>query len=322
MLSFHEIGRTDVQRCGGKGANLGELTHAGVRVPPGFCVTSDALHYTLERNSLTGPIADIASRLNFDDYPGVEADTGRIRSMIISAQIPQDLEEDILQHHRELIRGKEKFVAVRSSVSVKDSDVSSFPGMMDTYHFILGEREVLNKIRECWASLWTARAAYARHQKQIPHDRGLIAPVIQLMVHPDTAGVLFTANPITNATDEMVIEANWGLGESVVSGRSMNDFFVLAKEPFAIKQKRICPKTMMVTMDEKQGAGREERPVPPEKQMAPTLSDLQLVELGKVGTRIENHFSFPADIEWAYEGNTLFILQARQIRTSRQKATV
>ncbi len=321
-LTFREIGRNDVQQCGGKGANLGELTQAGVRVPPGFCVASDALHYTLERNSLSSPIAEIGSRLNFEDYAAVEAETGRIRSMIISAQIPQDLKQSIVEHYRELISGKEKFVAVRSSVAVKDSSVSSFPGMMDTYHFVLGEREVLNKIRECWASLWTARAAFARFQKQIPQDRGLIAPVIQLMVNPETAGVLFTANPITNATTEMVIEANWGLGESVVSGRSMNDFFVLGKEPLGIKQKRISPKTMMVTMDQKQGAGREERPVPPEKQMAPTLSDSQLVELGQIGQRIETHFNFPADIEWAYQADTLYILQARQIRASRQQVKV
>lgn len=319
-LPLQEIDRSDVQRCGGKGASLGELIGAGVTVPAGFCIVTEALHYTIEFNSLGGPIADIASRLNFEDYPAVAAETGRIRSMVVSARIPPDLEQAVIHHYRELISGKEKLVAVRSSVAVKDSPISSFPGMMDTYHFVSGEQETLNKIRECWASLWTARAAFARHQKKIAHDQGLIAPLVQLMVNADTAGVLFTANPITNAPDEMVIESNWGLGESVVSGRSMNDFCIIDKERLSIKQKTISRKTLMVTMNEEQGSGRKEQPVPPEKQFAPALSDAQLVELGQAGKKIEQHFGFNADIEWAYQGNTLYILQARRIRNSREKA--
>jgi len=319
IVPLQGIGRGDVQRCGGKGANLGELIQAGVRVPPGFCVVSEALSSMIEFNSLGDPIADIASGLNFEDYNAVEAETARIRSMIGSAKMPADLEQGILDHYEALINGANKYVAVRSSVAVKDSPVSSFPGMMDTYHYVVGESEVLKKIRECWASLWTARAAFARYQKNIPHDRGLIAPVIQLMVNADTAGVLFTANPITKATQEMVIESNWGLGESVVSGRSMNDFYVLDKEGLSIKQKKIARKTVMVTMDEDQGSGRKEQPVPPERQTAPTLSDAQLVELGQVSKTIERHFGFNADIEWAYQGDTLYILQTRRIRDSREK---
>ncbi len=312
-LSLDEIDRKDVQQCGGKGANLGELIHAGVAVPAGFCVSTEALLYTLDCNALNRPIAEIAGCLNFEDYGAVESDTARIRSMIVSALIPPDLEDDIRHQYRKLIRGKEKFVAVRSSVAVRDSPISSFPGMMDTYHFVPNEPEVLSKIRECWASLWTARAAFTRHRKQIPHERGLIAAVVQLMVHADTAGVLFTSNPITHAAGEMVIEANWGLGESVVSGQSMNDFYVIDKERLSVKQKTISPKTMMVTIDEAAGAGRKERPIPKDKQSAPTLSDAQLLELAQAGQKIEDHFGFNADIEWAYQDKTLFILQARQI---------
>jgi pyruvate,water dikinase len=318
VLPLQEVGQSDVQRCGGKGANLGELIQAGIRVPSGFCIVAEGLFYTIDFNSLGCPIAGIASRLNFEDYNGVEADTARIRSMITSAKIPAELAQSILDQYQALVSGENKYVAVRSSVAVKDSLISSFPGMMDTYHYVLGEHEVLKRIRECWASLWTARAAFARHQKTIPHDRGLIAPVIQLMVNADIAGVLFTANPITKATEEVVIESNWGLGESVVSGRSMNDFYVLDKEGLTVKQKKIARKTLMVTMDEDHGSGRKEQPVPSERATAPTLCDAQLVELGEVSKKIERHFGFSADIEWAYQGDTLYILQARRIRNSRE----
>lgn len=314
ILPIQEIGKGDVQRVGGKAFSLGELTRAGARVPSGYCVVAEALHYMLELNKLEGRVADIAARLDFDNYNDVEQKTAQIRSLITSAPIPGDLELEILGHYRALVSGNNKFVAVRSSVAVKDSPISSFPGMMDTYHYVLGEAEVLEKIRECWASLWTARAAFARFQRHIPQHMGLIAPVVQLMVNADTAGVAFTAHPITKATDEIVIESNWGLGESVVSGRSMNDFFVLDKEHLTIKQKKIARKSMMVTMDEARGSGRKEQPVSPERAMAPTLSDAQLIELGQTSKMIEQHFNFNADIEWAYQNGALFILQTRRIR--------
>jgi pyruvate,water dikinase len=314
ILPLQEITKDDVQRCGGKAASLGELTRAGARVPPGFCIVADAYFYVVDSNALDEHIAGIAAGLNFEDYAGVEKKTAEIRALITSAAIPVDLEQDILARYRALVSGDNKFVAVRSSVAVKDSPISSFPGMMDTYHYVLGQAEVLEKIRECWASLWTARAAFARHQKSIPHDRGLIACVIQLMVNADAAGVLFTANPITKAADEMVIESNWGLGESVVSGKSMNDFYVLDKDSLAIKQKKIAHKTLMVTMDQDKGSGRKEQPVPPGQATAPTLTDAQLVELGETSKKIEQYFNFNADIEWAYQNGALYILQTRRIK--------
>jgi pyruvate,water dikinase len=314
ILPLEAITKDDVQRCGGKATSLGVLTRAGARVPPGFCIVADAFFYMVAANALEDHIAGMAARLNFDDYKDVEEKTAHVRSLITSAAIPDDLEQDIRRHYRALVSGDNKFVAVRSSVAVKDSPISSFPGMMDTYHYVLGEAEVIEKIRECWASLWTARAAFARHQKNIPQDRGLIACVIQLMVNADVAGVLFTANPITKAANEVVIESNWGLGESVVSGRSMNDFYVLDKDSLAIKQRKIAHKTMMVTMDGDRGSGRKEQPVPVERATAPTLSDAQLAELGEVSKKIEQHFNFNADIEWAYQNGTLYILQTRRIR--------
>jgi pyruvate,water dikinase len=314
-LLLTEIGKDDAQRCGGKGANLGELTRIGARVPPGFCITAQAFDHLIAASGLQAPIAEIAARLDFEDLNGLEAETTRIRAMIAAAPIPADLEAEILDRYRGLVSAANRFVAVRSSVAVKDSPISSFPGMMDTYHYVLGEADLLEKIRECWASLWTARAAFARHRQEIAQDRGLIAPVIQLMVNADTAGVLFTANPITGATTEIVIESNWGIGESVVSGRSMNDFFVLDKESLAVRVSRVARKNVMVTMDYGRGSGRLEKEVPPDLASQPTLSEAQLVELGRTSRKIEDHFGFNVDIEWAFQDGTLYILQARRIRS-------
>jgi pyruvate,water dikinase len=313
-LSLDEISKEDVQRCGGKGANLGELTRAGVRVPPGFCITAGALAHVIDANSLAEPIARIAAGLDFEDLGMLEAETTRIRALIAAATIPADLEAEILDRYRALVGGEHEFVAVRSSVAVRDSPIGSFPGMMDTYHYVRGESDVLQRVRECWASLWTARGAFARHSRGIDHDRGLIAPVIQVMVDADTAGVLFTANPISGAATEIVIEANWGIGESVVSGKSLNDFYVLDKSDLAVKERRTARKNMMVTIDGERGSGRKEQQVPAELAVAPTLSDSQLAELGTAGLAIEAHFGFEVDVEWAYKGGTLFVLQARKIQ--------
>ncbi len=312
--ALQEITKEDVQQCGGKGANLGELTQAGIRVPPGFCIVTDALRYVIDENSLSGPIAAIAAQLRFEDPNVVEADTARIRDMLVSAPIPADLELEILERYRGVVSGENRYVAVRSSVAVKDSPISSFPGMMDTYHYVLGEQDLLGRICECWASLWTARAAFARQRQGLAHDRGLIAPLVQAMVDADTAGVLFTANPITKATTEIVIEANWGIGESVVSGKAMNDFYVLAKDSLAVKERRIARKNLMVKIDDAKGSGRKEEQVPTALATSPTLSDEQLVELGEMSKRIEQHFGFGVDVEWAYQGGILCILQARRIR--------
>jgi pyruvate,water dikinase len=318
-LALQEIGKDDAQRCGGKGANLGELTQIGARVPPGFCIAADALPYLLHANGLDGPIAEVAGRLDFEDLNALEDATAAIRGMIASARIPDDLDTEIRDRYRTLVSPANRYVAVRSSVAVRDSPISSFPGMMDTYHYVLGEAEVLEKVRECWASLWTARAAFARHRQDIAQDRGLIAPVIQLMVNSDIAGVLFTAHPITHAATDIVIESNWGLGESVVSGRSMNDFFVLDKETLAVKERRIARKNVMVTMDLGRGSGRLEQPVPPDRASEATLSETQLAELARTSVGIENHFGFNIDMEWAYQDRVLYILQARRIRHVAEK---
>jgi phosphoenolpyruvate synthase/pyruvate phosphate dikinase len=178
----------------------------------------------------------------------------------------------------------------------------------------VGEEEVLRRIHECWASLWTARAAFVRNEQGIAHERGLIAPLVQVMIDADVAGVMFTANPVTGSLDEIVVESNWGIGESVVSGAAVADHYVLDKETLRAKTSRIAKKNVMVTIDDTRGAGRAQRPVPDELADRPTLSADQLAELGAVGREIAAHFGFEADVEWAYRDGVLIVLPARRIR--------
>ena len=312
---FGEMTKEDFQQGGGKAANLGELTQSGFNVPRGFCVISDSLSYLIKHNNLQPKIDAFVAAFEYDNYEFIESTTAAIRSLITCAEIPEDLIAELGKAIREITGPEQSFVAVRSSVSVKGSKISSFPGMMDTYHYLRSEEDVVNHIKMCWASLWTSRAVFARHHKNIDHMLGLIAPIVQKMVHSEVSGVLFTANPISGAKDEMIIESNWGLGESVVSGKSMNDFFVVDKKTVKEKTRRIAKKTVMVCFDDEKGFGRKECSVTTEKMRLPTLSEDQVHDLGKTGLKIEGIFTFPQDIEWAYKKGELFILQTRNIRT-------
>ncbi len=319
IKTFGEMTKRDLQLAGGKAANLGELTQAGFNVPPGFCVTSESLGHHIALNGLQSRIDTIVSDFDYEDYAGMDARTAEIRSLISNAPIPEDLQNEMEQAIRSLVGIEQAFVAVRSSVAVKDSAISSFPGMMDTFHYLKGEEEIIDNIKKCWASLWTLRAAFNRYHKGIDHGLGLIAPIVQKMVDPEAAGILFTANPITGDRAEMVIESNWGLGESVVSGKSMNDFFLLSKPNLSMKRKQIATKTVMVCFDAEKGCGRKEMSVPQERSTTPTISDDQVLALGDMGRKIENLFEYPQDIEWSYEQGTLFILQSRNIRTLKDQ---
>ncbi|MCJ7809127.1 MAG: hypothetical protein MUP26_02580 [Desulfobulbaceae bacterium] len=318
VKTFGEMTREDIQEAGGKAANLGELTQNGYNIPPGFCVTSEALSYHTEKSNLQPEIDAIAANIDYEDFGEMEEKTAQIRDLIANAEIPDDLYKEISGAITALNTPEQSFVAVRSSVAVKDSPVSSFPGMMDTYHYLKGEEEIVEHIRKCWASLWTSRATFNRYHKNIDHHLGLIAAIVQKMVNPEMAGILFTANPITSSRDEMVIEANWGLGESVVSGKSMNDFFLLDHSSGKEKSRKIAKKTVMVCFDQDKGFGRKEMAVAPDMMDATTLSEEQVNELGNIGLKIEAVFGFPQDIEWAYQKGELFILQSRNIRTLKE----
>ncbi len=310
---FGEMSKKDTEEAGGKAANLSEMTQHGFPVPAGFCVTSSALQHLVDSNELQPKIDEIVASFDFEDFDGMETKTQAIRDLIANAVIPEDLVAEIKEHIAELTADG-SMVAVRSSVSVKGSAITSFPGMMDTYHYLRTEEDIIRHIELCWASLWTVRATFNRHHKGVDQKKGLIAPIVQRMINSEVAGILFTANPITSNRQEMVIEANFGLGESVVSGKSMNDFFLIDKSTLEEKQRKIARKTVVCVFDEAQGWGRTECELPPEKCAVATLTEAQVRELAEVGLKIEEVFGYPQDIEWALEKSKLYILQARNIR--------
>ena len=312
VKTFQELDKDMFEVCGGKAAHLGELTRMQVSVPGGFAVLGDAYYHHLEANNLREMIDTLAAGIDFDDFQGLEDQTKKIRDLISAAPVPKEIEDEIVENYKLLSGGEDVFVAVRSSVAVKDSPVSSFPGMMDTFHYIRGAKNVVEKVREVWASVWSGRAAFARHSKGLDYNKAVIAPTIQKMVNSESAGVLFTVNPISGSKDEIVVEANWGLGETVVCGRCQSDLYIMTKSPVTIKDKRIAKK--METYIQSEGGGAKWADVDPDKAAKPTLSDAQIEELCCVACAIENHYGVQQDIEWAYENDKLYILQARKAR--------
>jgi len=311
VRTFQEIDRNMSQLVGGKGAHLGELTRFGVNVPGGYCVTSDSYYHHLQTNHLVEPILEIEKQINYDDFQDLENKTAKIRALIDAAVMPPEIEEEIKEHYEKLAAGNpECFVAVRSSVGVKDSNISSFPGMMDTYHYINGSKDVVSKVKDCWASVWSARGAFARHNKGIDHMMAIIAPVVQLMVNSEVAGVAFTVNPI-NKKDEFVIEANWGLGESVVSGKAMADMYIIERN-YNIKERRVSRKEKAYV--KANGGGGQWITLEPEKMNVPALTDAQIIEICKTAALIEQHYGYNQDTEWAFEKGRLYLLQARRAK--------
>jgi pyruvate,water dikinase len=311
---FGEMTRRDFQEGGGKAANLSDLTRGGFTVPPGFCVTARSLEYVIESSGLQPEIDRLLSGCDYEDYDALDAGTAEVRRLIENAPLPVDLEAEIRASISELCSSDDVLVAVRSSVAIRGTDISSFPGMMDTFHYLRGTEEIIHHIRLCWASLYTSRACASRRHKDIDHGLGLIAPIVQQMVDPEVAGIMFTANPITGARDEIVIESNWGLGESVVSGKSVNDFFILQKSNLSVKDAVIVQKSLMVCFDKERGSGRMEAQCDEKLMDKASLSGEQLAELGRTALEIEKWFGAPQDIEWAFADGRLYILQSRNVK--------
>jgi len=314
IKTFKELRKDMYEECGGKASHLGELTSLGLNVPAGYTVLGSAYYHHLEVNGLIEKIKAIVTTIDFNTYEDAEQKTQVIRNMIVDAEMPPEIEKEIVEHYGMLPGDKDPFVAVRSSVAMKNSAISSFPGLMDTYHYIKGPVQVVEKVKECWASVWSTRAAVTRHNKKLDHEKAVIAPTIQLMVNSEVAGVAFTINPITKAQDEIMIESNWGLGETVVSGKATSDLYIVDKKTWEIKEKIIANKEHSYV--QAAGGGGIWIDVEPSKAKAPTLTSEMVKELCRVARIIEDHYGYPQDIEWAFEKGQLYILQARKARAS------
>ena len=297
---------------GGKGANLGRLTRAGFQVPPGFTVTTDAYEQFLTENSLQETITNYISRIPDGDADGLEALTAELRRIIISAPMPEPIEKTITAVYNEL--GATTFVAVRSSGTAEDLAGASFAGLHDTILGVRGPDEVMVAIKECWASMWSARATAYRKAKGFVHAEASIAVVVQTLIDSDTAGVLFTANPMTSSTEEYVVNASLGLGESVVSGVITPDQFILRARDLVPRERTLGQKTIRIQRDPVAGQRTETLEVPAAEQAQLCLTDAQLAQLGDLGRRVTDYYDhIPQDIEWAFHNGELYLLQSRPI---------
>jgi pyruvate,water dikinase len=311
ILRFTDDGADAHAAVGGKGANLSRLTTAGFPVPAGFTVTTDAYATFLDTQGLRDRVIAMIEALSFDRADELERVTAEIRALICSHELPPQLTETITSAYAEL--GEDVFVAVRSSGTAEDLSDASFAGLHDTYLDIRGADAVLDAVRRCWASLWTARAASYRNTQGFASTHG-IAVVVQRMVASDVSGVMFTANPMTAATDEIVIDSSWGLGEAIVSGITTPDEFTVSHRDLRVKDKVLGSKEKQVIRDPVTGAGTVEEEVPAADRERFTLTDDQVAELADLGRRVQHYYGeFPQDTEWGCADGSFFLLQARPV---------
>ncbi len=317
---FHEVGKEDVGMVGGKGANLGEMAKAGFPIPPGFIVTAQAYFYFLDKSGLGPKIFSLLKNLDVEDTATLQEVSKEIQSMIESAEMPPEIAVEIKRAYASLGSRdlgvvsvpEEPWVAVRSSATAEDLPEASFAGQQATYLYVKGGDNVVKYVKKCWASLFTARAIYYRAKQGFPHEKVGIAVVVQRMVNSEVSGVMFTAHPVTGEP-KIIIEAAFGLGEAVVSGRVTPDEYIVDKNTFEILEKKIAEQKMMIVR--KPEGGTMEVEVPPDMRKKQKLSDDKIIELAKIGRKIEEHYGHPQDIEWALEKGKLYIVQSRAITT-------
>ncbi|MFF5209912.1 PEP/pyruvate-binding domain-containing protein [Streptosporangium sp. NPDC000396] len=303
ILKFDDIGAEMLPLVGGKAANLGVLTTAGLPVPPGLCVTTEAYRRVAEQAGLDD-VLDALAVTPATDVRALNGLASRARELVLRAPVPEDISEAVRQ-------GAHGPVAVRSSATAEDLPHASFAGQQDTYLNVIGAEAVLDAVRRCWASLWTDRAVAYRAANGIDHRAVLLAVVIQEMVQSEVAGVMFTANPVTGRRREAVIDASPGLGEAVVSGAVNPDHFVVDIATGRITERRLGDKRLAVRS--LPGGGVEHVETATDGSC---LTDAQIRALAELGGRVEDHYGSPQDTEWAIDADgTLWLTQSRPITT-------
>jgi pyruvate,water dikinase len=315
VKKFEELSKSDIGIAGGKGANLGELTQAGIPVPPGFVVTAQAYEYFMDEAGINDRVMNILDEIDINDTKALQAAAEEIKGIIIKSPIPEDLVLFIKEYYNELcqrVGEDDTDVAIRSSATAEDLPEASFAGQQDTFLHVSGDDEVIEYIRKCWASLFEARAIFYREENDFEHSKVYIAVVVQKMANADKAGVMFTVNPSTGE-EIALIEGSWGLGESVVSGDVTPDNYQVDKKNNEIVNVTISDKKVMYTNDENGTSVKVD--VPEDKRNERVLSDDELIELTEMGKRVQAHYGEPMDTEWAFEKDMLFLLQARPITT-------
>ncbi|ELY88935.1 phosphoenolpyruvate synthase [Natrialba taiwanensis] len=309
VLWLDEINAGDLEKVGGKGASLGELTGAGLPVPPGFVVTAGTYRSFIEAAGIDEELF-AAVDVDVEDSAALADAADRAQELILETPFPEDLREEILESYHEVGDG-DAFVAVRSSATAEDLPDASFAGQQETFLNVT-EEALLERVRECWASLFTQRAIYYRQEQGFDHSAVNIAVVVQQMVDAEKSGVMFTSHPSTG-DPTMIIEAAWGLGEAVVSGAVSPDNYIVSRDDRSVDY-TVAEKKVMHVKDEATGE-TVEREVPQDERNARVIDDAEIDTLVDLGERVENHYDDPQDVEWAIADGEVFMLQSRPITT-------
>src|SRR3990172_3089779 len=301
VVFFKDIDKNDIPIVGGKGANLGEMTKAGFPVPNGFAVTVGSYDIFLTESEISSKINSILKETDVNNSEELQNASIKIGKLITSSKIPNSVMLEISKAYRRLSgHFRKALVAVRSSATAEDLPGMSFAGQQATYLNIKGENNLLLAVRECWASLFTARAIFYRTQNKIDQEKVKISVIVQKMVQSDVSGVMFTIDPVTNDKDRIVIEAVWGLGEMIVQGSVVPDNYQVQKETFSVLSKEISDQSIQLI---KRGLITKEVAVPAKIRGKQKLTDDEIVKLAKIADRLQKHYYFPQDIEWAKEGS-------------------
>ncbi|MFA4941026.1 MAG: PEP/pyruvate-binding domain-containing protein [Patescibacteria group bacterium] len=315
IKNFANLSKKDVGIAGGKGASLGEMTRAGIPVPPGFVILAPAFDYFMD-NTPKSPAGqtglDITaqlSKVNYDDTNSIDQASNIIRDIMGDTMVPGKLATEITAEFKKL---KAKYVAVRSSATAEDSSIASWAGELETY-LNTEEKSLLTNVKKCWSSLFTPRAIFYRYEKKMIDQRVSVAVVVQEMVQSEISGICFTVHPITKDKNQMVIEAGYGLGEAIVSGQITPDTYVIDKRDFSLSDINVAEQKKMLVR--KPAGGNIWKIVPKAKQEKQTLTGKEIVELAKLCDKIEKHYKKPQDIEWALAGGKFYITQSRPITT-------
>lgn len=334
ILWFEEISKEDVGIVGGKGANLGEMYGAKIPVPYGFVVTALAYFNFLKETKLEKKIKNSLSLLDHKDTRNLQQTSDKIRQLILNEKMPEDISHDIMlsylsmsKHAKSRSKLSEKLssylseplVAVRSSATAEDLPGASFAGQQDTYLNICGEANLVIKVQEAWASLFTPRAIFYREEQHFAHLKVGIAVVVQMMVNSESSGVMFTLDPVTNDKGKIVIEAIFGLGELIVQGAVTPDHYEVDKKTMEITVKKAAEQNIMLV--KKDGVNKEVK-LDKSKGSRQKISDNEIMEVANLGKKLEKHYFFPQDVEWALEKKKIYIVQTRPVTTVKAQTSI
>ncbi len=313
VLPFKDLDKHDTPLVGGKNANLGEMTKAGFPVPNGFAITINAYDMFLTENKIVEKIYSILNAIDVNDPTQLNSASRQIQKIIQNGKIPDEVSRQIISSYKKLSGVfKKALVAIRSSATAEDAPGTSFAGQQASFLNVKGEANVLENVKACWASLFTERSIFYRVENKIKHEGVKVSVAVQKMVQSEVSGVMFSMDPVKNDKDRIIIESVWGLGEMIVQGSVVPDTYVVQKDTFAILSKETSDQSIQLI---KEGGITKEAQVPKQIRDRQKITDEEIVKLARISQKLQEHYYFPQDTEWAKEKGELYIVQTRPVTT-------